>query len=276
MNPLSNESRALIEAARGGDSPTAADKARVRAALAATLATGAAGAASAPGLASATTTSAGGAAATTTSMGLAAKLVLVIAAVGALGGGSYGIYRWSQAPDQKAVAAPPQATAQTTAPATEVSLQLDAIPTAPGIATSVPAVGLAPERIEAIEFVPPSRRERPESATAPAPKKKAIVQAGTFADPAPPAATLAKERALIGTARAALQAGAPQEALAALRTHEDNHPNGVLAEERAALTVIAYCDAGNLSRADALRKRFIARWPQSVHATRVNAACAAP
>jgi hypothetical protein len=62
-------------------------------------------------------------------------------------------------------------------------------------------------------------------------------------------------------------------ALAELRRHAQRYPDGVLAEDREALRVVATCRQGLADEAARLRTSFLQRWPSSVHAARVRAAC---
>lgn len=92
-------------------------------------------------------------------------------------------------------------------------------------------------------------------------------------EPTPPAATLDDEAALLRAANRALGAGDTALALARLSEHASRFERGTLAQDRDALRVVVLCRAGRRSDAVAARKRFLERWPQSVHASRVRAAC---
>jgi hypothetical protein len=92
--------------------------------------------------------------------------------------------------------------------------------------------------------------------------------------PRPPAAdTLAAERALLAKANAAMRAGDADGALAILAEHQQRFPRGVLIEERSAAKVLALCAANRPADGTKARDAVLARWPHSVHATRVQAAC---
>ncbi|MBK8241175.1 MAG: hypothetical protein IPK74_37135 [Deltaproteobacteria bacterium] len=95
-------------------------------------------------------------------------------------------------------------------------------------------------------------------------------------EPSPPAATLDDEAALLRAANRALGAGDTALALARLSEHASRFERGTLAQDRDALRVVVLCRAGRRSDAVAARKRFLERWPQSVHAARVRAACPDP
>lgn len=96
-------------------------------------------------------------------------------------------------------------------------------------------------------------------------------------DPAPAAETLgdslAEETALLGRAQAALSNGKPKQALTALGEHKRKYPDGMLAEERRALMVVALCDSGQVDRGRKQAKRFLAQHPSSGLRDRVAAAC---
>jgi hypothetical protein len=109
-----------------------------------------------------------------------------------------------------------------------------------------------------------------------APTTASDVSAGVREDPAPSniAATLDAELALIRRARAALNDGRPEEALAALDEHASRFPSGVLAEDRAAQRILALCA---LARPDAAREegqRFFLDYPRSPHVAAIRGSCA--
>ncbi len=242
---LGPDARALLDAARGGDDPTDADAARLRAKLAVCL--GAAAAAGATATFSAKTaaatkavveTGARGAAAgaTGSTAGLAgAKVVLALALAGAA---SSAVLATSH--DRKPTAnAPPTANANANATAnanTNTNANANANPN-PN--PNAPATAPAPVR-------PPSR----------------------------PGSTLADELSLLSSARAHLAAQDGRAALADVDAHASRFPRGVLAEERDALRVHALCRAGRAADARAAASAFVARRPGSPQASAVLRACA--
>lgn len=127
------------------------------------------------------------------------------------------------------------------------------------ITTSTTAAVVEPTPIAAAA---PTRRSR--SATARPP------------EPTPPVATLDDEAALLRAANRALGAGDTALALARLSEHASRFERGALAQDRDALRVVVLCHAGRRSDAAAARKSFLERWPRSVHAARVRAACPDP
>jgi hypothetical protein len=85
---------------------------------------------------------------------------------------------------------------------------------------------------------------------------------------------LAAERSLLDSARSKLAAGEPDEALAALDKHARSFPQAVLAEEREALRVQAFVNAGRYDEARALADAFRARVPTSVYLPAIDATLA--
>ncbi len=101
--------------------------------------------------------------------------------------------------------------------------------------------------------------------------------------PAPDNA-LARELAVLGRARAALQQGQAERALAHLADHEREFADGQLLEDRAALRAEALCALDRAAktspgepvrqlRGPAAIQAFLARYPRSAHAARVRDAC---
>ena len=85
--------------------------------------------------------------------------------------------------------------------------------------------------------------------------------------------TLAEEVRMLEEAQAALRSGDSLVALALLRRLDQRFPRGALREERAAAEVLALC-ANDLSGEAVGRGRaFLAKYPHSVYAARVRAAC---
>ncbi|MCB9574195.1 MAG: hypothetical protein H6709_19085 [Kofleriaceae bacterium] len=131
----------------------------------------------------------------------------------------------------------------------------------------------------------PSPRPRPrlspeiEVAPAPAPApahRRNRPHEPVAAEAPPPSAadSLRAEQALLARATAALRDGDPAAALTALAEHARRFPDGVLVQERAATRVLALCASGDTARGVQERDAFLDRWPRSVHAARVGAACA--
>jgi hypothetical protein len=89
----------------------------------------------------------------------------------------------------------------------------------------------------------------------------------------PGGSALAAEAALLQRAQTALATGAPAAALLQLEQHAREFPAGVLAQERAALRVVALCAAGREAEGRAEAASFLRAHAGSVHAERVRGAC---
>lgn len=85
------------------------------------------------------------------------------------------------------------------------------------------------------------------------------------------ATSLAAERRLVDSARAALAQGRHEPALSALATHRRRFPDGALAEERDALEVEALVAAGRRDEAAAAATGFEHRYPASLYRGRIRA-----
>jgi hypothetical protein len=74
----------------------------------------------------------------------------------------------------------------------------------------------------------------------------------------------------------ALASGNAARALDLLQNQASQFRAGALAEERAALRVLALCAAGQLEAAETARQRFLSTYPHSPHEARVRGNCAKP
>ncbi len=276
MSELGPEARALLEAARGGDDPTPADRVRVRRALvtavgagvalaATTTSTAAAGTASAAassGAGGAAVAGGGGvaaagagtaaAAAGASSVGLlATKIVVTVAVVGGLGlAGAKGVHVYhARKAAQVAATAIQPALAASTAPEAR-----NGASAAPDVVSSADTRPPQPPTTSTAMILPPP-------AANPAPK----------ANPAP--STLEEETRLLRDADASLRTGDATTALARLDEHAARFPNGILSEERAAERVLALCSLGRTTEARADADRFLRDRPRSPLAARVRTAC---
>jgi hypothetical protein len=88
-----------------------------------------------------------------------------------------------------------------------------------------------------------------------------------------PADTLAEETRLLGRARVALAESRPKAALSILDEHARRFSAGRLAPERAALRVIALCDAGRHDEGSKAAAAFLATHSGHALASRVRRAC---
>jgi hypothetical protein len=88
--------------------------------------------------------------------------------------------------------------------------------------------------------------------------------------PARPPAAAVREVALLASARKALAAGNPGRALALVRRHEQQWPQGELVQEREVMAVQALAASGATAQARARADRFLARFPGSTLAETVR------
>ena len=134
----------------------------------------------------------------------------------------------------------------------------------------------APEAptVAAPQPTPAEEKARP----TPAPPRPLAKRAGPTRRPrtpgkaprSPSANTSVVERNLLEHARTALSRGEAGAALRALQQHRKRYPRGTLAEERAALMVVALADLGHGKRARAAARAFKKRHPQSLLLPLVN------
>jgi hypothetical protein len=254
MSDLSQKTRALLDAAEGGDDPTSADRERVRAGLAAKIAAGVA-------VGTAMTASAAGEAkaasvvASKAGAGLAAKIVVASVIVAGLGAGA-----WRMWPPAPAAAAAP-------APAAEAEA-------APAAAAAVPAAEAAAAPVAEVASVPvPPPAPRPPHATRAAPPATPAPAPAPEAAPAP-VASLEREVAALRAVRTSLSSNDAAGALATLDTYAHEFPRGALSEEADALRVEALCALHRRDEATQAAASFLERHPQSLHAARVARGCA--
>lgn len=81
---------------------------------------------------------------------------------------------------------------------------------------------------------------------------------------------LREESALVSEARGALRAGNAAEALTRLESARARFPDGVLGQEREALTIEALARSGQGALASARARAFLAAHPSSAHAERIQ------
>ncbi len=92
----------------------------------------------------------------------------------------------------------------------------------------------------------------------------------------PPASSLEEETRLLQLADDALKAGDALRSLHLLADHAARFPASVLAPERAAERVFAFCMAGRRDEAEDAARAFLAHDPVGPLAARVRASCAGP
>lgn len=238
MDELGPDERPWLDALRAADEPTAADRARVRAAVMASV--GAAGALVKTG-AVAKAAAKTGIVIGVWKIGLASVVLLAAA-----GGTTWMLTRTAPAP-----------VAVVVAPTSPVMAPVEAAPVAVA-QTDVPAEIAAPvasaapsARARVVRAPPPAATVRPETADA-----------------------LEGEMALLTSAQHALERGDTTTAIGALSRHRREHPTGTLAVERDGLLAIASCDAKR-PEGRALADRFVAQNASSPLVARVRAACLA-
>lgn len=237
MTELGERSRALLDAARDGDEPSPADRARVRAALAAALA-----GAPAPG------GDAGPGAPSVASGAGASSLAKALSALGlaTLVGGAALVATPSPRTLEPLSAAPRAAFEARVA---EASAASDAEPP-PDVAAPLAApvaVPASPARVAALR-----------------PSAPAV---------APSAPSLEAEARALAAAQSALAAGDPARAKALLDAQGESFRDGALGPERSAAEVFALCSLGRVGEARAKAAAFLRAHGGSPLAPRVAAAC---
>ncbi len=286
MSELGPDAKSLLDAASGGDEPSVADRARVRAALGARLAitaaaagvaltavSSAAASASSAGTAVGTTAagagvgvagasgaagaSVAGAATIAAPLGIGMKLLLAFGAATAVGVGAVS-YVESTPPAPTVIAAPPSVVAPRDPSRVAPIAPPSALPVAP--ASAAPAASTA-STASASASVSALASNAPPSA----PAAPAVSTASTDA--------IDRELGLIREAQLALQSGNGARALVLLDEHARRFPAGSLGEEREAARVFALCSLGRTSEARAAADRFLAAFPRSPQAARVRSSC---
>jgi len=291
MSDLSPEGKELLRAARASFSPSEARIAAVRAVLETQIGASVLhlpGAASVGPVATAAT---GGA-----SWGAGHVIAMILIAAAAAGGAVVLASRHHPAPKPAVTLGAPSVPAAGALAGSALAEQpMSSYPAVPAIAPSStpapPSEGSAPPRAGH----PPRRRRRPIEELQPPPDPASAAVAPPVAqsasrdsvEPAPPPSSkspaespevaddsLAHEISLLRAARAALEGGDPEEALALLHRHARLWPHGVLAEERLATRVLALCALGRLAEARITAHQLESVAPHSPHLARVHASCA--
>lgn len=249
MSELGRDARSLIEAASGGDEPTAENRARVRAAVRASLVAAAAAGATATAKSSA---AAAGVARAAVFAGVKTSTLfpLVLASAVGVGGAVYVHASKSQVGPVPAVSLPIAATVSATA--------------APEARSDEPSQEVTGPVAPEATAVPTERVESPSPAPLP-PPPRARLRAS--------AGAVGAEMVLIGDARDALRAGDGARGLALLDEHARRYPAGALGEERDAMRITALCLLGRVPEARAAASQFLWARPGSPQAARVRASC---
>lgn len=242
-----------IELARDGHDPHAADTQRVRRAL---IARGVI-------VAGSVATTAGAAAAATTVKALVVQASAALLVAGSMATASALLFDAgpsvpsSSRPAHSAVArASSAARAANTPPSVDQESRLDE---APGNGVDQPRTAASSK--------PPSQFLRPITDSASrSPAARARASEGSEGAPG-----LEREIAGLRSAQRALHRGETESAARALDELEATNPDGALLEERLATRTILACSSGS---APVELRRFLERYPTSVHRERVRAACA--
>jgi hypothetical protein len=201
-----------------------------------------------------------------------AKILVGVLVIGGLGYGGYLLF--GRGGDDK-----PRATAEMQPVAVvEAAPRVEAapMPAAPQPVENRKEPETQEEPVEvATKAAPPAtvkKRARPNG------KKRTLSGADRAAASAPapedPLASLREEKKLISKAKEVLDDGNPALAMKVLERHASRFPNGVLAQDRAGLRVLALCDLGKIERARKEAEKFLERWPRAPMAHRVRSACA--
>ena len=249
MNDLGHEARTILEAARGAESLSRENRARIKRGV--LLRVAVVGAAS---------TVTGGAVA----MSVATKITLAVVTVAALGGGSMAVRTW-----KGRTAEPPAAVRAHATPTRAPALAPGAPPAEaePSAVPTEPEVRLDPRpenrRRDSVRTV----SRRPEISGAP------IADIAPVPAPAPGLDSLDPELTVLRLAQEDLHAGLPARALRRLVEYDRRFGKGALEEERRAIAAIALCSVRPGPAARAQSQRFLQSAPDSPLAARVRAAC---
>jgi hypothetical protein len=233
MNDLKPGTRSLLATARGAESLSQHDRARLKQRVLMQVAV--------LGTSAAVT---GGAAA----MSVAAKITLVVSSVVVLGGGAASVWVWQRpAPGHIEAARRPS-----------VHVKSARVEPAASPAAQAPAPALpAPVRRDSARIPP----RRPSPVLEPAAEATGTV------------APLDPELRVLRQAQDDLRAGLPAQALRRLQDFERRFGAGSLGQERQAIAAIALCQAQLGPAARARAEAFLRSAPQSPLAARVRAAC---
>jgi hypothetical protein len=245
MLGLGPEVRALLDEARWGDEPTAADRERVRAAIALRVGGGAAATLGlVAGIHSAAAAPAAG----------VLKSVVMAALVGALATGM-GAWLLLRVPHEQATL---------------------------GVQESSPIASLATLPTDSQPVAPPPTAQgmaSPVNAPHPGPRTTMVGPAISSTLASAPMATsgrtgdVAAEVRLLGEAQTAIRAGDAARALTLVEDHARRYPTGALGEEREATRIGALCRLGRLAEAREATDHFLRATPRSPLAGPVRASC---
>jgi hypothetical protein len=237
MKDLDSHAKAIVEAARDADTPSAADRIRIKRAVLAQIVVG--------------TTVASSAVAGSLSLG--AKVGLTVLAVSLVGGGTVGVLKMYDA--HQASIARMRVPARTAV--------------APRPAPALPAVSQEATVSQEPPVLPDEKARKLEK------PRKAISQNGR-GEKATDEDRLNAEVALLKRAREELRMHRPESTLETLAEYDRLFGRGILVEERQAIAAIALCQAEPGPAARAQAEAFMRRAPASPLRERVRAACITP
>jgi hypothetical protein len=247
MNDLGHEARTILEAARGAESLSLENRARIKRGVLLRVA-----------VLGATSTVTGGAVA----MSMATKITLAVVTVAALGGGAMALRTWkgrtAEAP--ASVRTRPTPTKAPTIPSGAPSAEAE-----PGVVATESEVRIDPR--------PETRRRDATRIVSRRPETSGMSAAEIAPAPAPALDPLDPELTVLRLAQEDLRAGLPARALRRLAEYDRRFGKGALEEERRAIAAIALCSVrpGTASRAQS--ERFLQSAPASPLAERVRTAC---
>lgn len=285
MSELSPAARALIDAAKNADAPSAEDKLRVQDSLyaklgisaAAAASTGAASAGGNPGpssllnASSATTAGAGAG-----GVGLATKIGLAVVAIAGLTVGGYYATRGggSDKPNGQAPSAAltkPAGDERVTTPSPR--------PSGGRVGEGGPKVRANANTKTETETETDSGTDSEKPVVAPKPKShpRHLAHKRRVAAPKKPKLSpmdrLRAEKKLISQAQATLRDGDATRTLQLLAVHASKFPNGILVANRYGLRVLALCKLGRTEEAKRTATIFLRRWPRYPMADRIRHSC---
>lgn len=271
MDDLDRELGSLFDAARGTTEPTSEDRTRIRAALAAKLASGALlTSASAQAAAGAGGASMGG------FLGKGLKLVLLTQVgpgllAGTLLGGGASLVASAVTETRTAPADTVVSAAQNTAGSPRSSERLPTVTTVSSGAEPLSS----PAPVPSLRATAHSAAGSPVSASTSPPSTGSAIAAFPEPRPQPQTSELSSELAVVSRMHSAWQRGDWAGVRSAIQTHEQQFPRGTLTEEREAVKVMLACRSADPARAHELGSAFSSRHPGSTHAARVSAVCGA-
>ena len=247
MTEIDEELAALYRTARAQEAPMGEDRRAVQAAVAAALAT-------------AVTTSAHAAGGAAASQAVTAVATVKVAAwlcggmvIGAaLAGGAWLVTSPPEPPRPNVATIPAVRSGSRPPPPPPAASTAFAPAPAPSLSSSI--------ALETVSDKPGATRRVPPGASG----ARATVGAGS---------SLLAESESVQAVQRALAAGRTSQALSLLAEQDILFGGGALAEERAALRVLALCEAGQPDAAEAARLRFLSAYPQSPHRARVLEKC---